>query len=329
MSDLHRAAILLTTLPEEEAAAVMSRLEPKQVEDVSIEIARLKNVSGIEQEQVIRAFADSNPSMGTDSGGLDRAKLLMQKALGQNAGAAIDNVRQSIEAVPFSFLRTVDNQNILTYIVDEHPQTIALILSHLPPATSSEILGGLDPERQIAVVQRIANMEQTNPDIIAEVEKGLERRMASIMSQSFENAGGVDAVAEILNVSDRSTEKAILENMSQEDPELVEEIRRLMFIFEDIGKFGDKEIQTVLKHVETSQWSLALKSASIELREKIFNNMSQRAADMLREEMEFMGAVKLSAVESKQQEIVDVIRRLEDTGEIEINTGGEAEQLVS
>ncbi|MEQ8209980.1 MAG: flagellar motor switch protein FliG [Lacipirellulaceae bacterium] len=329
MSDLHRAAILLTTLPEEEAAAVMSRLEPKQVEDVSIEIARLKNVSGIEQEQVIRAFADSNPSMGTDSGGLDRAKGLIQKALGQNASAAIDNVRQSIEAVPFSFLRTVDNQNILTYIVDEHPQTIALILSHLPPATSSEILGGLDPERQISVVQRIANMEQTNPDIIAEVEKGLERRMASVMSQSFENAGGVDAVAEILNVSDRSTEKAILETMSQEDPELVEEIRRLMFIFEDIGKFGDKEIQTVLKHVETSQWSLALKSASGELREKIFNNMSQRAADMLREEMEFMGAVKLSAVESKQQEIVDVIRRLEDTGEIEINAGGEAEQLVS
>ncbi|MEQ8836440.1 MAG: flagellar motor switch protein FliG, partial [Lacipirellulaceae bacterium] len=155
MSDLHRAAILLTTLPEEEAAAVMSRLEPKQVEDVSIEIARLKNVSGIEQEQVIRAFADSNPSMGTDSGGLDRAKGLIQKALGQNASAAIDNVRQSIEAVPFSFLRTVDNQNILTYIVDEHPQTIALILSHLPPATSSEILGGLDPERQISVVQRI------------------------------------------------------------------------------------------------------------------------------------------------------------------------------
>ncbi|MEQ8837025.1 MAG: FliG C-terminal domain-containing protein, partial [Lacipirellulaceae bacterium] len=180
-----------------------------------------------------------------------------------------------------------------------------------------------------SVVQRIANMEQTNPDIIAEVEKGLERRMASVMSQSFENAGGVDAVAEILNVSDRSTEKAILETMSQEDPELVEEIRRLMFIFEDIGKFGDKEIQTVLKHVETSQWSLALKSASGELREKIFNNMSQRAADMLREEMEFMGAVKLSAVESKQQEIVDVIRRLEDTGEIEINAGGEAEQLVS
>ncbi|QDS97729.1 flagellar motor switch protein FliG [Adhaeretor mobilis] len=329
MSDLHRAAILLTTLPDEEAAAIMARLEPKQVEDVSIEIARLKNVSGVEQEQVIRTFADSNPAMGSDSGGMDRARSLMTKALGQNASAAIDNVRQSIEAVPFSFLRTVDNQNILTYIIDEHPQTIALILSHLPPATSSLILAGLEPERQLAVVQRIANMQQTNPDIIAEVEKGLERRMSSVMSQSFENAGGVDAVAEILNVSDRSTEKAILESMSQEDPDLVEEIRRLMFIFEDIGKFGDKEIQTVLKHIENSQWSLALKSASVELREKVFKNMSQRAADMLREEMEFMGAVKLSAVESKQQEIVDVVRRLEDTGEIEINTSGEAEQLVS
>jgi flagellar motor switch protein FliG len=328
MSDLQRAAVLLTALPEEEAAAVLSRLDAKQVEQVSIEIARLRGVSGEQQEQVILQFADSSPDVSPDIGGLERAKNLVQKALGSKAASTLDNIQQSIEAQPFAFLRNVDSQNIFTYVVDEHPQTIALILSHLPSASSAAILAGLPPERQLSVVQRIAHMGQTSPDIIKEVEAGLERRMSSVMSQSFENAGGVDAVAEILNVSDRSTERQLLENLSHEDPELVDEIRRLMFVFEDIGKFNNKDIQTVLKNVENSQWAMALKGASQPLREKVFANMSSRAADMLREEMQYLGAVKLSAVEQKQQEIVDVVRRLEDAGEIEINNAGEEEQLV-
>lgn len=328
MSDLRSAAILLTALPEDDAANMLSRLEPKLVEEVSIEIARLENITAEEQEQVILGFAESNPAASVEGGGLDRAKALVRLALGSDSSAAIDSIRQSIESLPFAFLRTVDNQNILTYVIDEHPQTIALILSHLPPAASAEILAGLQPETQLSVVQRIANMGQTNPDIIREVEEGLERRMASVMSQSFENAGGVDAVAEMLNVSDRTTERTLLESLSQDDPDLVEEIRRLMFVFEDIGKFGDKEIQAILKNVETSQWALALKGASEELRERVFKNLSQRAGDMLREEMEYMGAVKLSAVEAQQQEIVDVIRRLEDAGEIEIRAPGEEEKMV-
>ena len=171
-------------------------------------------------------------------------------------------------------------------------------------------------------------MGQTSPDIIQEVEQGLEQRMSSVMSQSFENAGGVGAVAEMLNVSDRATERTLLENLSQEDPDLVEEIRRLMFVFEDMAKFNDKDMQIVLKNVENSQWSMALKGASPELKEKVFSNMSQRAGDMLSEEMEFLGAVKLSAVEAKQQEIVDIIRRLEDSGDMELNASGEEEELV-
>jgi len=330
MSDLHKAAILLTSLPEEEAASVMGRLDPKQVEQVSIEIARLKSVSADEQEQVILQFAESNPgSAGADLGGLDRARALVQKAMGKNAGDTLDNIRQSIEAVPFAFLRQIDNQNILTYIIDEHPQTIALILSHLPPSASAAILSGLPPDRQWTVVQRIAEMGQTNPDIIEEVERGLERRMSSVMSQSFENAGGVGTVAEMLNVSDRATERTLLEHLSQNDPQLVEEIRRLMFVFEDISKFNDKDLQTVLKSVENSQWATALKGASVELKEKILGNMSRRAGDMLKEEMEFSGAVKLSVVESMQQEIVDNIRQLEDNGELELNASGEEEELVS
>ncbi len=329
MSDIHKAAILLTSLPEEDAALVLGRLDLKQVEQVSIEIARLKSITADEQEQVILQFAESNPgSAGTDPGGLERARALVQKAMGKDAGDTLDNIRQSIEAVPFAFLRHVDSQNILTYIVDEHPQTIALILSHLPPNSSAAILAGLQPDRQLMVVQRIAEMGQTSPEMIEEVERGLERRMSSVMSQSFENAGGVGAVAEMLNVSDRSTERSLLENLSQDDPELVEEIRRLMFVFEDISKFNDKDLQTVLKNVENSQWATALKGASADLKEKVFGNMSQRAGEMLKEEMEFSGAVKLSVVESVQQEIVDIVRHLEDTGDLELNAGGEEEELV-
>ncbi len=329
MSDIYKAAILISSLPEEEAVDLMGRLDPKQVESVSIEIARLKSVSSEEQDVAIKQFAESNPAAtGIEGSGLDRARSLVQKALGKNANDALDNIRQSIEEVPFAFLRQIDSQNILTYVVDEHPQTIALVLSHLPPAAGAEILAGLPSEQQLMVVQRIASMGQTSPEIIEEVEKGLEKRMSSVMSQSFENAGGVGAVAEMLNVSDRATERTLLENLAQKDPEMVDEIRRLMFVFEDIGKFNDKDIQMVLKNVENSQWSLALKGASPELKEKIFANMSQRAGEMLKEEMEFMGAVKLSAVESKQQEIVDIVRRLEDSGDLELNTSGEEEELV-
>ena len=205
---------------------------------------------------------------------MEAAKSLLQKVLGSDAGAALDNVRQSIEALPFGFLRHVDRQNILTYIIDEHPQTIALIMSHLPPNFGEEILAGLPAERQLSVVRRIATMGQTNPEIIREVEKGLERRMSSVMSQSFENAGGVSAVAEMLNVADRATERELLDNLGKEAPDLVEEIRRLMFVFEDISKFTDKDIQAIMKNVETSRWALALKLASEDLKNKILNNMS-------------------------------------------------------
>ena len=328
MSDIRKAAVLLTTLPEEEAADILQRLEPKQVELVSIEIAKLKSVSAEEQEQIIVQFAESNPSATADGGGLDRAKNLVQKAFGKNASGTLDTIRQAIEEVPFAFLRTVDSQNILTYVIDEHPQTIALVLSHLPAAAGASILSGLPPERQISVVQRIAQMGQTSPDIIKEVELGLERRMSSVMSQSFENAGGVGAVAEMLNVAERATERALMEQLAQEDAELVEEIRRLMFVFEDLAKFADKDLQIVMKNVETSQWATALKGCSNELRDKVFKNMSSRAADMLKEEIGYLGPVKLSAVEAKQQEIVDVVRRLEDSGELELNPGGEQEALV-
>lgn len=328
MSTLHKAAVLLTSLPEDQAGEVMKRFNPREVEQVSIEIARMQRVSGEEQEEVIKEFAETNPAAGGGAGGLEFAKKLVKSALGTDAGDTLDNIRQSIEALPFGFLRNIDSQNILTYVIDEHPQTIALILAHLPASFGSEILAGLPADRQLAVVRRMATMGQTNPEIIKEVESGLERRMSSVMSQSFQVSGGVESVAAMLNVSDRTTERTLMDGLGVDDPDLVEEIRRLMFVFDDIGKFGQKEIQTVLKSVESSQWALALKGASPELKDKILGNMSQRAADMLREEMEYLGAVKLSAVEEQQQKIVDVVRGLEDAGEIELNPGDEEEQLV-
>ncbi len=330
MSDIRKAAILLMSLPEEQAAQLMAKLAPKQVEQVSIEIAKLGRLAGEEQESVIHEFADSNPSaLGLAGGGIDLAKSLVEKALGNRAGQTLDVVRQSIEALPFGFLKKVDPQNLMTFIIDEHPQTIALLLSHLPPAYGAEIIKGLPAERQLAVIRRIAHMGQTNPEVIHEVERGLESRMSSLMNQSFEKAGGVNSVAEILNVSDRATERVLLESLSQEDPELVEEIRRLMFVFDDLCKLTDKDIQTVLKNVETAQWAMGLKGASAELKQKILGNMSQRASALLVEEMEYLGSVKLSEVEAVQQQIVDVVRRLEDAGEITVHAADQSEQMIS
>jgi len=329
LTDLRKAAILLMSLPDDQAAALLSKLEPKQVEAVSIEIAKTTGVTGEEQEQVIQEFANANPNALTArAGGLEVAKQLVERALGKGAGATLETVRQSIEALPFGFLQKVDSQNLLTFIIDEHPQTIALILSHLTPQQAAEVVRGIPAERQISVIRRVATMGQTSPEIIKEVERGLEHRMSSIMSQQFENAGGVETVAEILNVIDRATGRTLLENLAQEDPELVEEIRRLMFVFEDITKFSDRDIQTLLKNVESSQWAMALKGASEELKEKILRNMSKRAADLLREEMEYLGPVRLSNVEQTQQQIVDIVRRLEDAGEITISNDEKEEQFV-
>src|SRR5262245_55339099 len=330
MSDIRKAAILLMSLPEDEAGTLMAKLSPKQVEQVSIEIAKLGRLSSEEQEGVIHEFADANPnSLGLAGGGLDIAKSLVEKALGSKAPPTVDVVRQSIEALPFGFLKKVDPQNLLTFIIDEHPQTIALVLSHLPPAYGAEIIKGLPTERQLAVIRRVAHMGQTNPEVIHEVERGLESRMASLMQQSFEKAGGVNSVAEILNVSDRAIERTLLESLSQDDPELVEEIRRLMFVIDDLTKLSDKDIQTLLKNIETPQWEMALKGASPELKQKILGNMSQRASAMLTEEMDYLGSVRLSEVEQVQQQIVDIVRRLEDAGEITVHTADESEQMIS
>lgn len=328
-NNVRKAAVFLISIPRDQAGELLSRLAPKQVEAVMTEIAKIGIVTPEEQENVIREFSKANPTKLVGSaGGFSIAQQLAEAALGQDGAAVIDSVRQSLEAIPFGFLQKVDSENLLTFIQDEHPQTIALIISHVRPNQGAEIINGLSPEKQLAVIRRIATMQQTSPEIIKEVEKGLENRMSSVMSQKLESAGGIGAVAEVLNVIDRATGRTIMENLAQDDPDLVDEIRRLMFVFEDINKLADQDIQNILKNVESSQWAIALKGASEELKEKIFRNMSKRAAAMLKEEMEYLGPMRSSDVERVQQEIVDIVRRLEDAGEVTVHSDKGEERFI-
>jgi len=328
--NLRKAAILLTCLPRPLAAKLMGKLSPAQVETVSIAIAYLGNVSGEEQNLVINEFADSSgAALAGMSGNLELARNLISEALGDSGKESFENVRQVVESLPFSFLKKIDPQSILTFIAEEHPQTIALILAHLPTNYGAEIIAGLPTDRQLAVIRRVANMGQTSPEVIRAVEKGLEFRMANLMSHSFDKAGGVGSVAQILNITDRTTERSIMDHLAKESPELVEEIRRLMFVFEDIVHLSDKDIQQVLKSVDAGKWAMGLKGCSAELKQKIMGNMSQRAAQTLEEEIEFLGAVKLVEVEKVQQEIVDIVRSLEESGGITTRSNGEQEELVA
>lgn len=331
MPGLRKAAVLLLAIDRESAADLLKRLSREQVEDVTREIAALNDVEARTRDRVVEEFYGLALARAyVEEGGLAYAKNLLEKSLPKDeAERVIEQIEHQVSKQPFSFLQKAETENLLTFIQDEHPQTIALILAHLPPHKASEILVGLPATKQIEVVIRIANMEQTNPEVIKEVERGLETRLSGIVSQKFQRVGGVDSIAEMLNLADRATEKSIMEALESEDPDLVEQIRRLMFVFEDILQVDDRGIQKVLKEVDNNELALSLKTASEELREKIFRNMSERAVQLIKEEMEFMGPVRISEVEGAQQKIVDIVRRLEDAGEIIISgRGGEKDMVV-
>lgn len=330
LNGVRKAAVLLLSLDTEAASLILKTLSTKAVEEVTRELASVGAVPKRLRDEVITEFYNlAVASNWSIEGGLDSARMLLSASLSkEEAEAVMQRISHQVRKTPFSFLQKAESTNLLTFIQDEHPQTIALIVSHLPYSKASEILSGLPTPKQIEVVKRVANMEQTNPEVISEVEKGLEARLANMLSQSFEKIGGVDSVAEMLNLTDRTTEKSIMEGLEAEDPDLVEEIRRLMFVFEDINLVDDKGIQAVLKEVENDELSLALKTASEDLKTKIFRNMSERAATLIAEDMEFMGPVRVSDVESAQQRIVDIVRRLEDAGEIIISGRGGDKDLI-
>jgi flagellar motor switch protein FliG len=331
LDGVSKAAILLLTLEHAAAGALLKSMPTEIVEEVTRVLASLGEVPATLSMQVIEEFYGLRmAAQHVREGGLDYARSLLKESLDPKmAERVIQQIQTQVQRTPFAFLQKAESENLLTFIQEEHPQTIALIVSHLPHHKASEILVGLPPQKQVEVVRRVANMEQTNPDVIREVEAGLEVRLSNMLTNPSERVGGVETVAEILNLCDRSSEKTIMEGIEQEDPDLVEQIRRLMFVFEDILLVNDKGIQAVLKEVDNDELCLALKTASDPLKEKIFSNMSQRAADLIREDMQYMGPVRLSDVEAAQQRIVDVVRRLEDAGEIVIaGRGGEKDMVV-
>jgi len=325
-----KSAILLLSLEAPVASEILKSLPQEMVEDVTRELAGLGRIPDKLRQEVVEEFYGLSLGFKYQAeGGLDYAKELLKNALdGKVADKILGQIQTHVTKAPFSFLQKAEAENLLTFIQDEHPQTIALIVCHLPHHKAAEILVGLPNQKQVEVIKRIANMEQTNPEVIREVERGLESRLSAMLTQSMEKAGGVSTVAEILNLADRATEKTIMEGLEAEDPDLVEEIRRLMFVFEDIRMVDGKGIQAVLREIDNDELALALKTASPELQEKIFSNMSERAASLIREDMEFMGPVRVSDVESAQQRIVDVVRRLEEAGEIIIAGRGGQEELI-
>ncbi|WP_153557754.1 flagellar motor switch protein FliG [Roseimaritima sediminicola] len=327
---LRKAAILMMTLPTTAAAAVLGKLPQRHIEAISIKIAQMESVGGDEQEVVMAEFLTSKASsVYASEGGLERAKELIKAALGKDASDLLGNLQQTIDAMPFGFLKKVDPQTLLQFIHEEHPQTIALLMSHCGGAYGAELLAGLPPDKQLEVIRRIASMGRTSPEAVDELERGLEQRLSTMVSQKQSSVGGAESVAEILNVSERSIERNVMEALNEEDPELSDGIRRLMFVFEDVVKLGDRDIQSLLKNVETSQWAMALKGASQALQEKVMRNMSSRAADNLKEEIGYLGSVRVSEVEAVQQKIVDIVRHLEDSGEISRPTGEEEEAYVT
>ena len=330
MSNQQKAAILFITLGPELSAPVFKHLSDDEIERITLEIASQKQVTPAQKAYVIGEFYQL--AMAKDylsSGGLEYAQDVLEKALGSEKAANIlSRLTTSLQVRPFDFLRKTDPSQLLNFIQNEHPQTIALVMAYLDADQAAMILTALPADKQADVAKRIAEMDRTSPDVIREVERVLERKLSSLVTQDFTTAGGVKAIVEILNRVDRTSEKAIIETLEVDNPELTEEIKKLMFVFEDIVMIDDRSIQRILRDVDNKDLSLSLKATPKEVADKVFKNMSSRAADMLREEIEFMGPVKIRDVEEAQQRIVNVIRNLEDKGEIVVARGKGEEMIV-
>lgn len=330
ISGTQKAAILLIALGPEKSATIFKHLKEEEIEELTLEIANTRSVTPQVKEEIINEFYEvCLAQQYIAEGGINYAKELLEKALGsEKAMDVIGRLTASLQVKPFEFVRKTEPAQLLNFIQDEHPQTIALILSYLSPLQSAMVLSSLSPDRQADVVKRIAMMDRTSPDVIKEVERILESKLSNLVNQDYSIVGGVDAVVDILNTVDRGTEKHIMETLEIEEPEMADEIRKKMFVFEDILLLDDRAIQRVLRDVDNGDLAMALKGANEEVQNVIFNNMSKRLAVMIREDMEFMGPVRMKDVEEAQQKIVSVIRKLEDSAEIVISRGGGDEIVV-
>ncbi len=330
ISGVQKAAILLIALGPDKSANVFKHLKEDEIEQLTLEIANTRSVSPAIKDSILDEFYEvCLAQQYIAEGGITYAKDLLEKALGaERAKDVIGKLTASLQVRPFEFVRKTDASQLLNFIQDEHPQTIALILSYLSSGQASAIISALAPEKQTDVAKRIAQMDRTSPDVIKEVEKVLEQKLASLVNQDYTIVGGVDSIVEILNTVDRGTEKHIMESLEIEDPELADEIRKKMFVFEDILSLDDRSVQRVLREVDNNELAVALKGSNEEVQNLIFNNLSKRLATMIKEDMDFMGPVRLKDVEEAQQKIVNIIRKLEDSAEIIIPRGGGDEIVV-
>jgi flagellar motor switch protein FliG len=325
-----KAAIVMVALGTAASSEIFKNLAEQDVEMLTTEIARLDNISHEIREAVLEEFHNlALAQQFISQGGIDYAREILEKALGpRKAKEILDKVQQSIRTTGFNLLENVDPKQLVNFIQKEHPQTIALLLAHMEPGNAAPIISALPQELQVDVATRIATMESISPDTLDQVEEVLVGQVKSLFGGDVSEIGGVKAVAEMLNSCDRGAEKNILGNLERENPELATEIKNLMFVFEDVLLLDDRSMQRVLKEIDTKELSMALKGASEELQEKFFRNMSSRASEMIKEEMEYMGPIRLKDVEEVQQRIVDVIRRLEEDGEIIISGRGGEEEIV-
>lgn len=330
LTNKQKAAILLIALGPDISSQVFKYLREDEIEKLTLEIANQRKITQEQKDKVLGEFHQMALAKEyISSGGLDYAREVLEKALGSDKAVAIINrLTSSLQIRPFDFARKTDPGQLLNFIQNEHPQTIALIMAYLQPEQSAAIISALPSDRQVDVAKRIATMDRTSPDVLKDVERILERKLSSLVTQDFTAAGGVDSIVEVLNRVDRTTERTIIENLEIQNPELAEEIKRRMFVFEDIVLLDDRSLQLVLREIDSKDLALALKASSGEVGEKIYKNMSKRASEMLREEIEYMGPVRIRDVEEAQQKIVNVIRRLEESAEIIVSRGKGDEIIV-
>lgn len=330
LSGREKAAMLLIALGPETSAQVMRHLRDDEIEDLTLEIANINTVTPEDKKKIIDEFYQLCVAQEYISeGGIEYAREVLEKALGtQRAIEIINSLTTSLQVKPFDFARKADPAQVLNFIQNEHPQTIALVLSYLKPEQSAAILSSLPQDKQVDVAKRIAKLNSASPEVIKEVERILEKKLSTLVSQDYTATGGLQTIVDILNASDRGTEKNILDSLEIDDVELANEIKKRMFVFEDIVLLDSRSIQRVLREVDNHDLALALKGASEDVSKVLYNNMSKRMAEMIQEDIQYMGPVRLKDVEDAQQRIVNIIRTLEDAGEIIISRGGGDEIIV-
>lgn len=325
-----KAAMLLITLGPEKAAKIFKYLKEDEIEQLTLEIANIRAISPQDKQNVLNEFYEiCIAQQYIAEGGIDYAKQILEKALGaESAMEVINRLTVSLQVRPFDFARKTEASQLINFIQSEHPQTIALILSYLRPSQASGVLAALGPEKQADVARRIALMDRASPDVIKSVEREFEKKLSSLVTEDYTMVGGIDSIVEIINLVDRGTEKNIMETLDMDDPELAETIKKKMFVFEDILSLDNRSIQRILREVDNHELAVALKGSNEEVKEAIFSNISQRLATMIAEDLEYMGPKRIKEIEEAQQNIVNIIRKLEETGEIVISRGGGDEIIV-